>query len=700
MLRTKPLHRTALSGALLLALSAASCAAMGQDIRLADDLGERGFRILGAASDDISGFSVSGVGDVNGDGLADLVIGAPNADPNVNVSAGTSYVVFGQSDEQAEVNLNSLGDRGFTIFGAAASDRSGLSVSGAGDVNGDGLADLVIGAPFADPSGDDYAGTSYVVFGKADEQADITLNSLGDRGFKILGLAGGGRSGSSVSGAGDVNGDGLADLVIGVPYFGVSFVVFGKAGVQENVNLNSLGDRGFAILGALAVDGFGYSVSGAGDVNGDGLSDLIIGEPHADPTGINNAGTSYVVFGKAGVQENVNLNRRGERFFKIHGATADDHSGASVSGAGDVNGDGLADLVIGAHFAQANGVFRAGNRYVVFGKADVQENVRLDRLGDRGFTIVGVAARDGYGGSVSGVGDVNGDGLSDLVIGVPLASNRNAGTSYVVFGESGVRESVNLNLNSLGDRGFTILGAEGNDLFGRSVSGAGDVNGDGIADLVIGAPSGGVNAGTSYVVFGSTNLTSATYRTTQRPTPDCLTTGPFWTRVGIVGDGSNDDSPDARIDLSVCSPFEVPALAATVTLYRAAATASDGSPAQYVGPVRPAAVSWDVDWGYPGPASPMTLGVVDVHYTDEEIAGLDEGALQLYREIVENGVSRFEPVRREPVPRMVNEGVDEARNRFLAFVPIPVGIPLRLALGVPSTVDPRGDAVFIDDFED
>ncbi len=120
--------------------------------------------IQGAAADDCSGSSVSGAGDVNGDGIDDLIIGAPGADPNGRDAAGASYVVFG-TDQGFPATIDLASDADLIIQGAAAYDYSGCSVSGAGDVNGDGIDDLIIGAPGADPNGRDYAGASYVVFG-------------------------------------------------------------------------------------------------------------------------------------------------------------------------------------------------------------------------------------------------------------------------------------------------------------------------------------------------------------------------------------------------------------------------------------------------------------------------------------------------------------------------------------------------------
>ena len=333
-------------------------------------LGDRGFRIEGAVAGDSSGSSVAGVGDINRDGTPDVLIGAWLADRNTRTDSGSSYVVFGANSTTA-VDLAALGGRGFRVDGAVAGDLSGLSVAGPGDVNGDGASDLLIGASNSDPNGRTNSGSSYVVFG-ANSTTTVDLAALGGRGFRVDGAAAGEISGSSVAGAGDINGDGTPDLLIGAPRAdgngradsGSSYVVFG-ANSTTAVDLAALGGRGFRVDGAAAGDVSGSSVAGVGDVNGDGTPDLLIGAPQADSNGRLDSGSSYVVFG--GDTSTVDLLALGTRGLALDGAAAEDYSGYSVAGVGDVNGDRGVDLLIGAPFADSLGRSNPGASYVVFG---------------------------------------------------------------------------------------------------------------------------------------------------------------------------------------------------------------------------------------------------------------------------------------------------------------------------------------------
>ena len=493
---------------------------------LSDLTGSNGFTINGVAPFDTSGYSVSDAGDINGDGIGDIVIGAPGftlSNPDATTTPGTSYVVFGSpAGFPANFELSTLnGTNGFALNGVAPDDLTGFRVSGAGDVNGDGKDDLIIGANGADPNGLEDAGSSYVLFGSTSGFApSIDLANLnGINGFTINGFAAGDELGSSVSGAGDVNGDGFADLSIGAPYAdpnglekaGQSYVVFGSNnGFPTSLNVSDLdGNNGFTLNGIAAGDELGVSVSAAGDVNGDGIDDLIIGAFGPDPNGLENAGQNYVVFGSTvGLAPSLNVSDLdGTNGFAIDGIAEGDYS-SRVSAAGDVNGDGIDDLIIGAFGADPNGNANAGTSYVVFGSPEAfPASFNPSGLdGTNGFAINGIAEDDFSGFRVSSAGDFNGDGIDDLIISTPFADTL-AGQSYIVFG-SKEGFSASINLSSLdGINGFVLNGVNPNDYSGGSVSGAGDINGDGVDDLIIGAPyadpNGNTNSGSSYVVFGT-----------------------------------------------------------------------------------------------------------------------------------------------------------------------------------------------------
>lgn len=492
---------------------------------LADLDAQSGVVLRGVAALDEAGKSVSAAGDWNGDGIGDVLVGAPVATRDGGLRwVGEAYVVFGTTTlRQEPLWLADLdGSDGVTFVGLRVVGFTGMSVSSVGDLNDDDIDDLVIGAGIASPNFIPEIGESYVVFGtRASQTGARALAALdGSNGFNILGLDPPERMGTSVSAAGDFNGDGIADLVLGAngaspenkDYAGVSYLVFGSAQIQ-GIDLGQLdGSNGMIIEGLFAGDFLGNGVSDAGDFNGDGYADLVLGAPRALREGLDRAGEAYLVFGSAvspGRLPVVDLD--GGNGFAYMGTSAAAELGAIVSAAGDVNDDGFDDVLVAAPLANLPGRAQAGEVTLLFGSAAAWPAVlsRAALQDSQGRVLQGPAAGMQLGTGVGNAGDLNADGIDDFVVGAPLASPQGrtqAGETYVVFGSaSGFPHDIDLTALD-GDNGFVVEGIAAGDRSGWSVAGAGDVNDDGIDDLVIGAPGatrdGRGSTGEVYVIFG------------------------------------------------------------------------------------------------------------------------------------------------------------------------------------------------------
>jgi hypothetical protein len=463
-----------------------------------------GVRINGLAADDRLGSSVAAAGDINQDGRADFFLGAPGAG-----AGGGAYLLYGSGQrELASIDLANLGSGG-VIF-TSGDGNAGVSISPAGDWNGDGRGDLLLGNPLADPFvGGQFrtnGGKSYLIFGR-DFPATVDVDAMGSDGFAISGSSNNVQVGAALAGGFDFDGDGLDDLVFGAPGAqggaGSAAIAFGVEGVNS--------DRLLGFVAADALGNLGRAVTGAGDVNGDGFDDLVLAAPFSSPGGRNGAGSVFVVFGHTQAASGVfGLGvLDGRNGFVVHGLAAGDNLGVAVSSAGDFNGDGFDDVLLGA-LADPNARAGAGSSYVIFGRADgFGAEFDLNTLnGSNGFAIHGAAAGDASGSSLAGGGDFNGDGFDDLLIGAPGASpgQREAGgTSFVIYGKStGI--TANLDLATLSaSAGLRFEGAKALEFSGGSVAFAGDADNDGFDDILIGAPNANPNgaaSGTAYLVYG------------------------------------------------------------------------------------------------------------------------------------------------------------------------------------------------------
>ena len=453
--------------------------------------------LTGAAESDQFGYSVSGAGDFNGDGYSDLLVGAPVNDAG-GTNAGRAYLYTNS------LTGTDIPDEFFT--GAAAGDYFGYSVSTAGDVNGDGYSDVIVGAVSNDAGGGD-AGRAYIYFSGSliDNTADVILT----------GAAAGDYFGNSISTAGDVNGDGYFDVIVGAFANDAGGTIAGRAYIYfGGASMNSIAD--VTLTGEALGDVFGYSVSTAEDVNGDGYSDVIVGASDNNAGG-NSAGRAYIFFGGGSMDNIADVTLTGE--------AAGDDLGASVSSAGDVNGDGYSDVIVGA---RGSGGSFAGKANIYFG------GVSMDNTTD--VTLTGAAiVQDQFGCSVSSAGDVNGDGYSDVIVGAFRndAGGGDAGRAYIYFGGSLIDNTADV----------ILTGASAGDNFGNSVSTAGDVNGDGYSDVIVGAQyndAGGTDAGRAYIYFGDTGMDN---------TADVILTGAavsdwFGYSVSTAGDVNADGYSD------------------------------------------------------------------------------------------------------------------------------------------------------------
>jgi hypothetical protein len=451
------------------------------------------------------GRSVASAGDVNGDGYADVIVGA-------------SWYDHGQTDEGGAFvyhgSATGLGAAAaWTTESNQANANYGTSVASAGDVNGDGYADVIVGALQYD-NGQTDEGRAYAYHGSASGLSTTAAWTAESNQASAY-------FGGSVASAGDVNGDGYADVVVGAYRFDNGQIDEGRAFLYHGSAAGLATAAAWTGESNQASAEFGISLAPAGDVNGDGYADVVVGASSFD-NGQTNEGRAFVFLGSA-------TGLAAAAAWTAESDQASAFFGGAVASAGDVNGDGFADVIVGAYLFD-NGQTDEGRAFVFLGSATGLEAAAA-------WTAEGDQVNASFGVSVASAGDVNGDGYSDIVVGAYQFDNgqTDEGRAFVYHGSAAGLAAA---------AAWTAESNQASALFGGSVASAGDVNGDGFTDVVVGArqfDAGQTDEGRAFVFHGSATGLGATAAWTAESNQASASFGVSVASAGDVnGDGYSD----------------------------------------------------------------------------------------------------------------------------------------------------------------
>jgi len=474
-------------------LSSLVCLSQGTDIDTSS-LGAAGVKIYCSTSSIGFGYDVKAIGDINGDRISEFVIGIPNYNGNQGMVA-IVYGSPGSSLTTFDVCTNSDDSKGYTITGEAGKpSRFGSSVNEAGDINGDGIPDIVVGAP--QYSG---GGRAYIIFlNKQKILTTIFTSPLPTEGFILtITSSSGGQLGFTLDGGKDINKDGIPDVLISAVSYasskGRAYIFYGT-GVNDGTTLNLdivPSNVAYSIEGVTQLNSFARSLAMCEDLNNDKISDFVVG----------NAGEKaiYVIYGIDGKtrssQTTTDIISSGSGGFKISGSTL--YHGYQVS-CGDINGDKVPDLVIGSTYKSGS---KNGRVDVVFGAtADSVSSFNTLNTPTEGFRITGSTTPPNFlGQRIDISGDVNGDLIADLIMTAP-SEDSGKGAVYVLFGSKTTLADIDANDISSQSKGFKITGSTiYSSNLGDAIASNMDLNCDGINDILV---SSGEDSAV-YLIYGT-----------------------------------------------------------------------------------------------------------------------------------------------------------------------------------------------------